>query len=120
MEKHITFLTSSGNQYILPLDVEVRSIRALPEGVLIGWGKDFNYGVLSGHPMGHITPLGTLGKSADSNNGLRCGGIPLDKWLNSNDEIVYTNRHVPIIVSYNSYFQRHSVYFLWRSSSTHE
>lgn len=73
------FLSASGNQYIMPLDVELKSIRALPEGLLIGWGgvgHSYHYGVIVDHPMGHLSPLGLL------SDGSTMSG---DKWLDSSE-----------------------------------
>jgi hypothetical protein len=66
-EKCINFLSSGGNPFHLPFDMDLISIKPMMEGILIGWGKtDFNYCVLLHHPLAQIMPLGIYQKNLES------------------------------------------------------
>lgn len=102
-DKSINFLSKGGNQYFLPLDVELVAAFPLAEGLLLGWGRDeFNYSVLLNHPLGTLAPLGTYNQTLAS----------IDPWTHSQEEIIHVSTTLPLLVSYNSQLMRHCVYLL--------
>ncbi|CAD8214154.1 unnamed protein product [Paramecium pentaurelia] len=102
-DKSINFLSKGGNQFFLPLDVEINQVFPLSEGLLLGWGRDeFNYSVVLNHPLASITTLGTYNSTLGT----------IEPWIHMQEEIIYAHKILPILITYNSQLMRHCVYIL--------